>query len=293
MNEKRRALGKGLEQLFNENISSFSELEEEIVSEAKNNNEVVEISLSELRANPYQPRKNFDEESLNELASSIKEHGVFQPIIVKKSIKGYDIVAGERRFRASSIAGLTKIPAIIKDFTDEEMMQIALLENLQRENLTAIEEAKAYKNIIESMNITQEELAKKVGKSRSHITNILGLLKLPKSVQDMVLYNKISMGHARVLSKLEDSKIQEDLANKIIDEDLSVRMLESLIYDNDTAKKQKEKQEKNNEYKHLENYLKEKLGTSVKISNDKLTIKFSSVYDLNRILEIMNINIDE
>ncbi len=293
MNEKRRALGKGLEQLFNENISSFSELEEEIVSEAKNNNEVVEISLSELRANPYQPRKNFDEESLNELASSIKEHGVFQPIIVKKGIKGYDIVAGERRFRASSIAGLTKIPAIIKDFTDEEMMQIALLENLQRENLTAIEEAKAYKNIIESMNITQEELAKKVGKSRSHITNILGLLKLPKSVQDMVLYNKISMGHARVLSKLEDSKIQEDLANKIIDEDLSVRMLESLIYDNDTAKKQKEKQEKNNEYKHLENYLKEKLGTSVKISNDKLTIKFSSVYDLNRILEIMNINIDE
>ena len=293
MNEKRRALGKGLEQLFNENISSFSELEEEIVSEAKNNNEVVEISLSELRANPYQPRKNFDEESLNEIASSIKEHGVFQPIIVKKGIKGYDIVAGERRFRASSIAGLTKIPAIIKDFTDEEMMQIALLENLQRENLTAIEEAKAYKNIIESMNITQEELAKKVGKSRSHITNILGLLKLPKSVQDMVLYNKISMGHARVLSKLEDSKIQEDLANKIIDEDLSVRMLESLIYDNDTAKKQKEKQEKNNEYKHLENYLKEKLGTSVKISNDKLTIKFSSVYDLNRILEIMNINIDE
>ena len=288
-----KALGKGLEQLFNEEVMNFEEFENSIVEEAKNNDSIVEIELSQLRANPYQPRKHFDEESLQELAESIKVHGVFQPIIVKKSIKGYDIIAGERRYRASKLAGLTTIPAIIKDFSDDEMMQIALLENLQRENLTAIEEAKAYKNIIESMNITQEELAKKVGKSRSHITNILGLLKLPASVQDMVLYNKLSMGHARVLSKLDDSNKQEDLAQKVIDEDISVRELESLVYDNPTSKQTKQKKEKNDEYKYVEDYLKEKLGTSVKINNDKLTIKFSSVYDLNRILEIMNINIDE
>ena len=287
-----KALGRGLEELFNEEVMNFEEFENSIVEEAKNNDSIVELPLSELRANPYQPRKNFDEEALRELSESIKEHGVFQPIIVKKSIKGYEIIAGERRYRASKMAGLTTIPAIIKDFSDDEMMQIALLENLQRENLTAIEEAKAYKNIIETMNITQDELAKKVGKSRSHITNILGLLKLPASVQDMVLYNKLSMGHARVLSKLDDSQIQEDLAQKVIDEDLSVRQLESLVYDN-PKREIKQRKTSNNEYKYIENYMKEKLGTSVKISNDKVSIKFSSVQDLNRILEIMNINIDE
>ena len=287
-----KALGKGLEQLFNEEVMNFEEFENSIVEEAKNNDSIVEIPLSELRANPYQPRKNFDEEALSELAASIKEHGVFQPIIVKKSVKGYEIIAGERRFRAAKIAGLSTIPAIIKNFSDDEMMQIALLENLQRENLTAIEEAKAYKNIIESMNITQDELDKKVGKSRSHITNILGLLKLPTSVQDMVLYNKLSMGHARVLSKLDDASKIEDLANKVVDEDISVRELESLVYDNPTTKQVKQKKVQNDEYKHIESYLKEKLGTSVKINNDKISIKFSSVHDLNRILEIMNINID-
>ena len=162
MNDKRKALGRGLEQLFNDEGLNFDTIENSIIEEAKTNDQIVEIDLSELRANPYQPRKNFDEEALNELASSIKEHGVFQPIIVKKSIKGYEIIAGERRFRASKLAGMQTIPAIVKDFSDEEMMQIALLENLQRENLTSIEEAKAYKSIIESMNITQDELAKKV-----------------------------------------------------------------------------------------------------------------------------------
>ena len=184
------------------------------------------------------------------------------------------------------------IPAIVKDFSDEEMMQIALLENLQRENLTSIEEAKAYKSIIESMNITQDELAKKVGKSRSHVTNILGLLKLPASVQDMVLYNKLSMGHARVLSKLDDPKIIEDLAQRVITEDLSVRKLESIVYDNE-EKEVKTKKNTNNEYKYMENFLKEKLGTNVKINNNKISIKFSNVQDLNRILEIMNIDINE
>ena len=292
MNDKRKALGRGLEQLFNDEGLNFDTIENSIIEEAKTNDQIVEIDLSELRANPYQPRKNFDEEALNELALSIKEHGVFQPIIVKKSIKGYEIIAGERRFRASKLAGLETIPAIVKDFSDEEMMQIALLENLQRENLTSIEEAKAYKSIIESMNITQDELAKKVGKSRSHITNILGLLKLPASVQDMVLYNKLSMGHARVLSKLDDPKIVEDLAQRVITEDLSVRKLESIVYDNE-EKEVKTKKNTNNEYKYMENFLKEKLGTNVKINNNKISIKFSNVQDLNRILEIMNIDINE
>ena len=292
MNDKRKALGRGLEQLFNDEGLNFDTIENSIIEEAKTNDQIVEINLSELRANPYQPRKNFDEEALNELASSIKEHGVFQPIIVKKSIKGYEIIAGERRFRASKLAGMQTIPAIVKDFSDEEMMQIALLENLQRENLTSIEEAKAYKSIIESMNITQDELAKKVGKSRSHITNILGLLKLPASVQDMVLYNKLSMGHARVLSKLDDPKTIEDLAQRVINEDLSVRKLESLVYDNE-EKEVKTKKSSNNEYKYMENFLKEKLGTNVKINNNKISIKFSNVQDLNRILEIMNIDINE
>ena len=292
MNDKRKALGRGLEQLFNDEGLNFDTIENSIIEEAKTNDQIVEIDLSELRANPYQPRKNFDEEALNELASSIKEHGVFQPIIVKKSIKGYEIIAGERRFRASKLAGLETIPAIVKDFSDEEMMQIALLENLQRENLTSIEEAKAYKSIIESMNITQDELAKKVGKSRSHVTNILGLLKLPASVQDMVLYNKLSMGHARVLSKLDDPKIVEDLAQRVITEDLSVRKLESSVYDNE-EKEVKTKKNTNNEYKYMENFLKEKLGTNVKINNNKISIKFSNVQDLNRILEIMNIDINE
>lgn len=292
MNDKRKALGRGLEQLFNDEGLNFDTIENSIIEEAKTNDQIVEINLSELRANPYQPRKNFDEEALNELASSIKEHGVFQPIIVKKSIKGYEIIAGERRFRASKLAGIQTIPAIVKDFSDEEMMQIALLENLQRENLTSIEEAKAYKSIIESMNITQDELAKKVGKSRSHVTNILGLLKLPASVQDMVLYNKLSMGHARVLSKLDDPKTIEDLAQRVITEDLSVRKLESLVYDNE-EKEVKTKKSSNNEYKYMENFLKEKLGTNVKINNNKISIKFSNVQDLNRILEIMNIDINE
>ena len=292
MNDKRKALGRGLEQLFNDEGLNFDTIENSIIEEAKTNDQIVEIDLSELRANPYQPRKNFDEEALNELASSIKEHGVFQPIIVKKSIKGYEIIAGERRFRASKLVGMQTIPAIVKDFSDEEMMQIALLENLQRENLTSIEEAKAYKSIIESMNITQDELAKKVGKSRSHVTNILGLLKLPASVQDMVLYNKLSMGHARVLSKLDDPKTIEDLAQRVITEDLSVRKLESLVYDNE-EKEVKTKKSSNNEYKYMENFLKEKLGTNVKINNNKISIKFSNVQDLNRILEIMNIDINE
>ena len=285
MNDKRKALGRGLEQLFNDEGLNFDTIENSIIEEAKTNDQIVEIDLSELRANPYQPRKNFDEEALNELASSIKEHGVFQPIIVKKSIKGYEIIAGERRFRASKLAGMQTIPAIVKDFSDEEMMQIALLENLQRENLTSIEEAKAYKSIIESMNITQDELAKKVGKSRSHVTNILGLLKLPASVQDMVLYNKLSMGHARVLSKLDDPKTIEDLAQRVITEDLSVRKLESLVYDNE-EKEVKTKKSSNNEYKYMnmDDFIdKYRNENAIYISNERVQKHLSNCIDFEYI----------
>ena len=295
MQEKRKALGRGLEQLFSdEGINTFEDIENDIVDNARANNSIVELNLDELRPNPYQPRKKFDEEALNELAASIKEHGVFQPIIVKKTIKGYDIVAGERRFRASKKAGLTTIPAIIEEFSDEEMMQISLLENLQREDLTAIEEAKAYKSIIEASNITQDELAKRVGKSRSHITNMLGLLKLPTNVQDLVLYNKISMGHARVLSKLENIDKINELADLVMRDDLSVRELEELSSSSDIKRVSPIiRKVKDNKYDNLERKLKEKLGTKVKITDKKITISFENVQDLNRILEIMNFNIDE
>ena len=187
--ESRRALGKGLEQLFdleNLNVNNVSDFEKKMYEDVKTE-EIVEIPINELRPNPYQPRTVFDEDALNELAESIKENGVFQPIIVKKSIKGYDVIAGERRLRASKIAGLKTIPAIIRQLSDEKMAEIALLENLQRENLNSLEEAKAYKSLIDKLHLTQEELAKKVSKSRSHITNMLGLLRLPNEVQDMVM----------------------------------------------------------------------------------------------------------
>lgn len=293
METKRRALGKGLEELFNSESLELEKIEERIM-ESATKDEIVEINLDELRSNPYQPRKVFDEEALQELTDSIKEYGVFQPIIVKKSIRGYEIIAGERRVRASRKAGLTTIPAIIRDFSDEQMMQIALLENLQRENLTAIEEATAYKDIISALQITQEDLSRKIGKSRSHITNMLGLLKLPNDVQEMVLHNKISMGHARVLSKLEDRNEIESLAYKVLKEDLSVRALEQLV-DNSykrTTPIIKKKNEKNAEYKYIEDVLKEQLGTKVSISSNKVQISYDSKEDLNRILEILNIDID-
>ncbi len=291
-NSKRRALGMGLEQLFNSEMLDFDQVEEKIVEETPKD-EIVEIPINELMSNPYQPRKVFDEEALKELSESIKEHGVFQPIIVKKSVKGYNIIAGERRTKASELAGLKTVPAIVRDFSDEEMMQVALLENLQREDLSAIEEAKAYKSIIESLRLTQDELAKRLGKSRSHITNMLGLLRLPLSVQDMVLYGKISMGHARVLSKLENSEQIEDLANKVVSENLSVRDLEVLTNESSYVRSTpSSKPRKSKEYKYVEDAMKEKLGTKVAISGNKIKISFVTKEDLNRILEILNIEVE-
>lgn len=288
--ESRRALGRGLEQLFNSDNLDIESMERQIY-ETTSKEEIMELDISELRPNPYQPRKVFKDESLTELANSIKEHGVFQPIIVKKSIKGYEIVAGERRYRASKMAGLEKIPAIIRQFTDEQMMEIALLENLQRENLSAIEEAEAYRRMIESLDITQEELSKRIGKSRSHITNILGLLRLPKEVQTEVANGTISMGHARVLSKLESEERIIELAHQIIEEKLPVREIESIASDKSVEKKVKihRQKENNNDYKYVEDLLREKLDTKVKIKDKKVEIHFSNVADLNRILEILNV----
>jgi len=290
MENKKRALGRGLEQLFNNENLDVAKLEQTIY-ETATNEEIIDIELSELRPNPYQPRKVFDDEALKELSASIKEHGVFQPIIIKKSIKGYEIIAGERRVRASKLAGLDKIPAIIRDFTDEQMMEIALLENLQRENLTAIEEAYAYKAMIEKLSLTQDELSKKVGKSRSHLTNILGLLRLPKEVQQMIAESKLSMGHARALSKLEDEEKIKELANKIVNEKMSVRNAEELTnQETHTHEIKKTPREKsNNEYKYVEDLLREKLDAKVKIKDKKIVINFTSTADLNRILEIIDI----
>ncbi len=289
MDNKKRALGRGLEQLFNTENLDVESIEKQIYDSASNE-EIIEVNLDELRPNPYQPRKVFDENALNELAESIKEHGVFQPVIIKKSIKGYEIIAGERRVRASKLAGKTTIPAIIRTFTDEQMMEIALLENLQRENLNAMEEAKAYELMLNNLHLTQEELAKKVGKSRSHITNMLGLLKLPDDVQNLVVSNDISMGHARVLSKLSDEEEIKKLANEIVEKKMPVRDIEKITSDKTIEKKVKiNRQDSNDEYKYIEELMSEKLDSKVKVRNHKIEISFSNTADLSRILEIINI----
>lgn len=291
MENKKRALGMGLEQLFNSENLDLANVEKKIY-ETANREEIVDIKLSDLRPNPYQPRRVFDEEALEELASSIKEHGVIQPVIIKKTIKGYEIIAGERRVRASEKAGLETVPAIVRNFTDAQMMEIAVLENLQRENLSAIEEALAYQLMLEKLKITHEELAKKVGKSRSHITNILGLLRLPKEVQDMIISKKLSMGHARVLSKLEDSNQIIETATKIINQKIPVRELEKVADGEQFERRVKINRpisEKNENYKLVEDLLSDKLDTKIKVKDNKIVINFNNVADLNRILEILNI----
>lgn len=287
-NNRRKALGRGLEELFNNEPMNYESLEERIVGTTPKE-EIQEIPISELRSNPYQPRKNFDEKALQELASSIRDHGVFQPIIAKKSIKGYEIIAGERRVKASELAGKETIPTIVREFTDSEMMEIALLENLQRENLNAIEEAIAYRRLIEELSLTQDQLAQRLGKSRSHITNILGILNLPEEIKDMIMDEKISMGHARVLSKIKDSEKIKELAQRIVMENLSVRQIENISVDELYERKNKIKKRENpvSEYKAVEEDLSEKLGTKVKIKNNKIEISFVNNNDLNRLLEML------
>ncbi|MDY4543933.1 MAG: ParB/RepB/Spo0J family partition protein [Bacilli bacterium] len=288
METKKKALGKGLEELFSNSSFTIDTLEDTIVKEERNN--ATEIDLSQIRSNPYQPRKVFDEEALNELADSIKVYGVVEPVILKKSVKGYEIVAGERRCKASKIAGLTTVPAIIKDFTDEEMMEIALLENIQREDLNPVDTAISISNILQVKDMTQEEFSKKFGKSRSYITNLLGLLNLPKSVQELVKNGKLSMSHARCLSKIDDEEKVINLANKIIKENLNVRDIEKMLSKKDDKKVIKEKNEK---FRMYEDAFSDTIGNKVRISNKKIEISYNSMQDLNRIMEILNINFND
>lgn len=289
---RRRALGKGLEELFGTEVLDFDTLEEKIVNDTPKE-EIVEVNISELRSNPYQPRKVFEEGALQELADSIKEHGVFQPIIIKRSIKGYEIIAGERRVKASKLAGFETVPAIIRDFNDQEMMEIALLENLQREDLNPIEEAIAYQKIMESRGLNHEQLAKRIGKSRSYVTNMVGLMNLPDSVKELVIARKIPTTHARALSKVKDPEKVEALADRIVNEGLTSAAIEEMTQDKSFEKRNKierKETEENKTYKYIQELLCEKLGTKVRIRGTKIEINFANLNDFNRIIEILNIS---
>lgn len=292
METKKKALGKGLEQLFSNTVIDFDNFEKDIVEENEKN--VTEINIDDIRSNPYQPRKTFDIESLNELAKSIKEYGVVQPIIVKKSIKGYELVAGERRTKAAKIAGLKKIPAIIKDFDDQEMMEIALVENIQREDLNPIDEATSISNIIKLRGYTQEEFANKFGKSRTYVTNILGLLKLPDEVKKLVEKRSLSMSHARVLSKIDDDEKVVDLAKKVITDSLSVHDLEKVSQEEKQVnKKNKSKSNYDTKYRMFENIIMDALNTKVRVHKNKIEVYFDGVNELEDILAKMHIDIED
>ena len=292
METKKKALGKGLEQLFSNTVIDFDNFEKDIVEENEKN--VTEINIDDIRSNPYQPRKTFDIESLNELAKSIREYGVVQPIIVKKSIKGYELVAGERRTKAAKIAGLKKIPAIIKDFDDQEMMEIALVENIQREDLNPIDEATSINNIIKLRGYTQEEFANKFGKSRSYVTNILGLLKLPEDVKRMVEKRNLSMSHARVLSKIDDDNKVTDLAKKVITDNLSVHELERISQEEKSPIIKKNPNKTfDHKYRMYENLIMDKLDTKVRISKNKIEIYFNGNDELEKMLDKMHINFED
>ena len=292
METKKKALGKGLEQLFSNTVIDFDNFENNIVEENEGN--VTEVNIDDIRSNPYQPRKSFDIESLNELAKSIKEYGVVQPIIVKKFIKGYELVAGERRTKAAKIAGLKKIPAIIKDFDDQEMMEIALVENIQREDLNPIDEATSISNIIKLRGYTQEEFANKFGKSRSYVTNILGLLKLPDEVKKLVEKRSLSMSHARVISKIEDEDKAIDLAKKVITDSLSVHELEKLSQEEKQVNnKVKSKSNYDTKYRMFENVIMDALNTKVRVHKNKIEVYFDGVDELEDILAKMHIDIED
>ncbi|MGV3487735.1 MAG: ParB/RepB/Spo0J family partition protein [Tuberibacillus sp.] len=279
-----RGLGKGINAFFPD--AAVEEQEK-----------VQEIKIKDLRPNPYQPRKTFDDAAIQDLKNSIEEHGIIQPLIVRKSIKGYEIVAGERRYRAAVEAKLKTVPAIVKSLSDEKMMEIALIENLQREDLNPIEEAIAYKKLIEELNITQEELSKRVGKSRPHIANQLRLLQLNQPIQQLISDGKLSMGHGRALLSLKDKNKLPVVVDKIIKDQLNVRDLEKWIQklnenvSRETNKKNKPK--KDAVIKEKEAILRQRFGTSVEIrpsnkkGRGKIEIEYYSLDDLNRVLELL------
>lgn len=274
-------LGRGLDSLFGqENVTK-------ILDDIENNNEGQEqlmLPVDQIRPNPYQPRKVFDKEALQELSESIQQHGVFTPILVKKSISGYELVTGERRLRASKMAGLDTIPAILVDFDDQQMMEIALLENVQREDLNIIEEAKAYDQLIKRLNYTQEQLAHRIGKSREHITNTLRLLKLPEDVQNYVVAKQLSMGHVRALLGLKDEDMMRKVARQAIAQGMSVRKVEQLVKSINGKKVEKSK-EPSLFVKEAKKQLEEYFQTSVSISQHSVSIHYENEDDLNRLLD--------
>ena len=276
-----KGLGRGLDAIFaTENV--------ELVTD---NDKIVEISLDEIKKNPYQPRTYFNEEKLNELKESIEKNGLLQPIIVKKAVKGYYIIAGERRYRAFELLGRKEIPAIIKEMTDEEMMVFAVLENLQREDLSALEESESYKNLMDKMSLTQDELAKKLGKSRPYIANSLRLLKLPTEIKNKLEQGVISTAHARTLLALKTKKVMEDVCTLVIERKMSVRELEEYV-----AKLLKPKEVKKTKAKDIfieeqENILKKRLGTSVTIKQGRnkkgqIEIEFKDNDEFERIISL-------
>ncbi|MFG3443088.1 ParB/RepB/Spo0J family partition protein [Bacillus velezensis] len=274
-------LGKGINALFNQ-----VDLSEETVEE---------IKISDLRPNPYQPRNQFDDESLAELKESIIQHGILQPIIVRKSLKGYDIVAGERRYRAAKLAGKETVPAIVRDLSESLMREIALLENLQREDLSPLEEALAYDSLLKHLDLTQEQLAKRLGKSRPHIANHLRLLTLPESIQNLIAEGTLSMGHGRTLLGLKNKNKLEPLVQKVVEEQLNVRQLEQLIQQlNNNVPRETKKKEPVQDVvlKERESYLQNYFGTTVNIKRQKkkgkIEIEFFSNEDLERILELLS-----
>ncbi len=283
MSDNKR-LGKGLSAIFGDDLS-------DVLDEIQNGSvdgidtKKSEILISEIRTNPYQPRKVFDDTKIDELAKSIQEHGVFTPILVRKSIQGYELIAGERRLRASKKIERETIPAIVVEFDDEAMMEIALLENIQRENLNVIEEANAYRNMIEKIGYTQEQLANRIGKSREHVTNLLRLLKLPTQVQKMVMDNVLTMSHVRPLVTLADEDEIVYFANRIIDEKLSVREVEKMI--KSPYKKDRKEKKVNIHLNDVALNIEKKLQTKVKIDDNQIVIKYQGTSDLNRILEIL------
>ncbi|MEK4762563.1 ParB/RepB/Spo0J family partition protein [Viridibacillus sp. FSL E2-0187] len=275
-----KGLGKGINALFpGESLSS---------------NETIEhLALTELRANPYQPRRIFDESAIEELAISIKEHGVLQPIIARKRVNFYEIVVGERRFRASKLAGLTEIPVVVREMDDQQMMELAILENLQREDLTPIEEAEAYTNLMDNLNLTQEQLAARLGKSRPHIANHVRLLALPEDVRILLSEGKITMGHGRALLGLKRRKLISQVTEKVLTQHLNVRQLEALVQSmNDNVSRETKKKVKKDIFiAEKESQLRDYFGTNVTIKESKnkgkIEIEFFSADDLERILELL------
>ena len=287
-----KGLGKGLDSMIPPKRTARPDAQDSAANKNANKSGEVILKINDVEPNKNQPRRTFNEDSLIELSESIKQHGIVQPLVVAKQKDYYEIIAGERRWRAAKIAGLKEVPVIIKDYSPQEIMEVALIENIQREDLNPIEEAKAYKNLIDEYNLKQDQVAEKVSKSRTAVTNALRLLKLDDRVQEMLINENISSGHARALLGLDDAEKQYNIATQIFDEKLSVRETEKLVKQiNRPEQPPKPKKELKNDfvYRDIEEKLKEKIGTKVKINRKtedkgKIEIEYYSPEELEKIL---------